>query len=84
MPTTRPRYTVTDTGGLREQLDVAQRRWPDIDDRRQLLLRLVAAGEEAIEREASERSSAAKETAGALTDVYRTDEIRRLREDWPA
>lgn len=84
MPTTRPRYTVTDTGGLREQLDVAQRRWPDIHDRRQLLLRLVAAGEEAIGREVSERGAAAKETAGVLTGVYRADEITRLREDWPA
>lgn len=48
MPTTRPRYTVTDTGDVRDMLDMAQRRWPDVEDRRQLLLRLAAAGSEAI------------------------------------
>lgn len=56
MPTTRPRYTITDTGNLREQLDQAQRRWPDAHDRRQLLLRLVTAGHKSIEREAIERA----------------------------
>ncbi len=33
MPTTRPRYTVTDTGGVREMLDLAHRRYPAIDPR---------------------------------------------------
>lgn len=84
MPTTRPRYTFTDTGELREHLDEAQRRWPAVRDRKELLLRLAAAGREAIRREAAERSAAVKETAGALTGVYRPDELERLREDWPA
>ena len=48
MPTTHPRYTVTDTGELREMLDLAHRRWPEIADRRQLLLRLATAGRDAI------------------------------------
>jgi hypothetical protein len=48
MPTTRPRYTVTDTGDLAEMLDTAQRRWPDVRNRRTLLLRLAAAGRDAI------------------------------------
>lgn len=84
MPTTRPRYTVTDTGNLREQLNQAQRRWPDVHDRKELLLRLVTAGQESIEREAIERGAAVKETAGSLTGVYRLGELARLREDWPA
>ena|ERR1700733_6301574 len=84
MPTTRPRYTVTDTGNLREQLDQAQRRWPDVHDRRQLLLRLLAAGQESIEREAIERGTAVRETAGSLTGIYQPGEFARLREDWPA
>ena len=84
MPTTRPRYTFTDTGELREQLNEAQRRWPAVRDRKELLLRLAAAGREAIRREGIERRSAVKETAGALTGVYRPDEVERLREDWPA
>lgn len=83
MPTTKPRYTLTDTGKLSEQLDEAQRRWPDVQDRKELLLRLAAAGRDAIEREARARSTAIEETAGALTGVYRPDELERLREDWP-
>jgi hypothetical protein len=48
VPTTRPRYTLTDTGDLREMLDLAQQRWPEVRDRRQLLLRLAATGRNAI------------------------------------
>lgn len=84
MPTTKPRYTITDTGTLSDQLDRAQRHWPDVHDRKELLLRLAAIGRDAIEREASERSVAIEETAGALTGVYRPGELERLREDWPA
>lgn len=84
MPTTKPRYTITDTGKLSEQLDEAQRHWPDVRDRKELLLRLAAAGRAAIEREGNERGSAIKQTAGALTGVYRPDELERLRDDWPA
>ena len=32
-------------------LDAAQRRWPDVQDRKELLLRLTAAGSEAIAAE---------------------------------
>jgi DNA-binding MarR family transcriptional regulator len=84
MPTIKPRYTLTDTGELGEQLDEAQRRWPGVRDRKELLLRLTAAGHKAIRREQAERSAAVKETAGALTGVYRRDELKQLREDWPA
>ena len=83
MPTTRPRYTLTDTGKLREQLDQAQRRWPRVRDRKELLLRLAAAGQREIEREAGKRKMAIAQTAGAFTGIYRPDELKRLREDWP-
>lgn len=84
MPTTKPRYTITDTGELSELLNEAQRRWPKVRDRKELLLRLAAAGRDAIEQEASRRGDAIRQTAGALTGVYRTDELKRLRDDWPA
>jgi hypothetical protein len=84
MPTTKPRYTVTDTGEVSELLDEAQRRWPEVSDRKALLLRLAAAGREAIDREAAERRAAVEETAGALSGVYEPGELERLREDWPA
>lgn len=48
VPTTHPRYTITDTGELRTMLDAAQRRWPEISDRRRLLLKLVEAGADEI------------------------------------
>jgi hypothetical protein len=84
MPTTKPRYTVTDTGELSELLDRAQQRWPDVGDRKELLLRLAAAGREAIEREGSERRQAIEEAAGSLSGVFEPGELARLRDDWPA
>jgi len=84
MPTTRPRYTLTDSGPIRELLDEAQRRWPEVRNRKELLLRLAAAGRAAIEREGRERRRAITETSGALSGVYEPGELARLREDWPA
>jgi hypothetical protein len=51
VPTTRPRYTVTDTAEVSEMLDVAHRAWPDVTDRKQLLLRLAAAGRDALQQQ---------------------------------
>jgi CTP:molybdopterin cytidylyltransferase MocA len=84
MPTTKPRYTVTDTGEMSMLLDQAQRHWPDVGDRKELLLRLAAVGARAIADEAGERRRAVEETAGALSGVYEPSELERLREDWPA
>lgn len=84
MPTSKPRYMLTDTGNLSELLDAAQRRWPEETDRKALLLRLAAAGGEAIAAEAEKRRATIAETAGALTGLYEPDELERLREDWPA
>jgi hypothetical protein len=77
MPTTRPRYAITDTGEMAEMLDLAQRRWPDVRDRRQLLIRLAGAGRDAIagtvqteERETRrERQLAALARGRDLVDV---------------
>jgi hypothetical protein len=52
--------------------------------RKELLLKLVAAGHGAIQCEATDRGRAVLETAGILTDVYEPDELDGLREDWPA
>lgn len=75
MPTTRPRYTVTDTGQTAELLDLAQRAWPEIADRRQLLLRLTEAGGEALQAQLAEREQRRErqrlglERAARLVDV---------------
>ena len=55
MPTTKPRYMLTDTGELSDLLDAAERRWPEVTDRKALLLRLAAAGAGAIATEAEKR-----------------------------
>jgi hypothetical protein len=39
---------VTDTGEVAEMLDVAHRAWPDVADRKELLLRLAAEGRDAV------------------------------------
>ena len=57
MPTTQPRYTVTDTGATSELLDLAQQAWPEITDRRQLLLRLTEFGGEALRVELDGQAS---------------------------
>jgi hypothetical protein len=74
---------LTDSGELSDQLDQAQRRWPEIRDRKELLLKLAAAGRDAIQEEATDRARAVEETAGALSGVYETGEPERLRDDWP-
>jgi hypothetical protein len=83
MPTSKPRYTLTDTGELSKLLDAAQRRWPEVTERKALLLRLATTGGEAIAAQASERRAAVAETAGMLSGVYGPGELARLREDWP-
>ncbi len=84
MPTPRSRYTVTDADGHKAQCDKAQRHWAEIRDRKKLMLPLVAAGGEAIERAATNRGAAARETAGRLTGIFRSGELARARDDRPA
>lgn len=83
MPTSKPRYMLTDTGKLSDLLDAAQRHWPQLTDRKALLLRLAETGAEAIAAEAAKQRAAIDETAGALTGLYEPGELERLREDWP-
>lgn len=82
MPASKPRYMLTDTGELSDLLDLVQRHWPGVSNRKDLLLRLAAAGAEAIATEAEKRRGVIDATAGALTGVYEPGELARLREDW--
>jgi len=83
MPTSKPRYMLTDTGDLSDLLDAAQHRWPEVTSRKELLLRLAAVGAEAVATEAERRREDVDATAGALTGVYEPGELERLREEWP-
>jgi hypothetical protein len=88
VPTTRPRLTITETDDLAATLDAAAARWPDVRSRRELLLRLVEQGREALDRERAEaaerRRDAVRRTSGALTGSYEPGYLDRLRDDWPA
>jgi hypothetical protein len=60
MPTTRPRYTFTDTGRVEALLDAAQQRWPEVKDRKALLLRLAEEGSSALDLEDAQLEAAAR------------------------
>ncbi len=84
MPTVRPRYTITDTGPVRDLLDDAQRRWPEVEDRKELLLRLAHTGHDSLRlTEANEEASRRRERQSAALaglqsavnwDVIRNDQ----------
>lgn len=79
---------ITETDDIAEAIDEAAHHWTgDRHDRKRLLMHLIEEGHRAL-REQQEKASAARieavrRTAGALTGVYREDELERLREDWP-
>lgn len=77
MPTTKPRYTFTDTGELEELLNAAQHVWPEVSDRRALMLRLAQEGGNSLglsreRRDAADRRArmqAALDRIPSLVDV---------------
>ncbi len=69
MPTTKPRYTFTDTGELGALLDAAGRRWPEITDRKALLLRLAQEGGSAVGLD--DEQLAVEERRGRVRDVLK-------------
>ena len=59
VPTTKPRYAITDTGEMARMLDDAQARWPEVHDRRELLIRLASTGHDAIAAQSAAEDRAA-------------------------
>lgn len=82
MPTNRPRHFVTESDDLAKALDAAHRWWPELS-RAQLITRLALEGFDAKRRRREERLAIIRKHAGALTGVYRPDELEQLRADWP-
>ena len=76
MPTSKPRYAITDTGDVERMLDLARKRWPEVADRKMLLLRLAEAGSDTVRHELDElrldhrlqRQAAALESVPGLID----------------
>ena len=86
MPTTKPRYQVTETPAVAHALDVAERRWPGLS-RSALLARLAEEGARMLEREDEERQAARRRLvdslAGGFEDAYPSGYLEELRKDWP-
>ena len=57
MPTTRPRYQITDTGKVSEMLDLAASAWPE-KPRKELLLALAELGRDELSRHNAARTDA--------------------------
>lgn len=83
VPTTRPRYTITDTGSIRALLDDAQLRWPGVRDRKELLLRLAQAGHDSLHspRAEAEESDRRERQRAALSSLQRTIDWDAIRDD---
>lgn len=86
VPTTRPRYQITETSEITHLLDLAAQRWPG-EPRSRLLLRLIATGGAALEQShssaLSERRAAIEASSGKYADAFSADHLTDLRQDWP-
>ena len=87
MPTSRPRYQVTETPEVAHALDLAAQRWPG-EPRSKLLLRLVKAGRGTLEHdqdtEADAHRAAVSASSGRYLEAFGPNYLTELREDWPA
>jgi hypothetical protein len=83
VPTAHPRYTITDTGSVRDLLDDAQRCWPEIVDRKKLLLRLAQTGHDALNLSEAdaENSRRIERQRAALAGLQRTVDWDAIRND---
>jgi hypothetical protein len=86
MPTTRPRYQVTETPSITHALDIAARLWPG-EPRSRLLLQLIYAGSAALEQRQGEmvsrRIEAIDASSGKYADAFGDGYLAELRRDWP-
>jgi hypothetical protein len=81
VPTTKPRYTITDTGDTAALLDIAQRAWPEVTDRRQLLLRLARVGGEALREQHRSRDARAERQREGLARARDHVDVEVLLDD---
>jgi hypothetical protein len=87
MPTSRPRYQVTETPEVARALDRAAERWPGVPRSRLLVLLVeLAGGLLADDEHANESShrSAVLASAGRYAEAFGPDYLADLRTDWPA
>jgi hypothetical protein len=86
VPTSRPRYRITETPDVARALDTAAQRWPGVP-RSKLLLRLVHAGEQALAKAQADieqrRRKAIVLTRGKYAEAFLENPLSELRRDWP-
>ncbi|QAY72148.1 hypothetical protein ET445_01160 [Agromyces protaetiae] len=86
MPTTLPRFQVTETPVVERALRVAAETWPGVA-RPELVNRLFEAAVAAIEARRGDaelaRIGAVDLSAGAFDLAYGPDYLERLRDEWP-
>lgn len=86
MPTSRPRYQITETPDVARALDAAAKRWPG-ESRSKLLLRLVHAGEQELAKAEDERAlrrrRAIELTSDKYAEAFSDDYLSKLGQDWP-
>lgn len=88
MPTTRHRYTITETDEVARALAEAAREWPE-ESRApgRLLAHLVEEGRRALaarrEKALAADRAAVEQVSGTLTGLYPAGYLTQLREDWP-
>ena len=87
MPTSRPRYQITETPEVARALDAAAKRWPG-EPRSKLLLRLVHAGEKDLAKAEDDlvqrRRKAIELTGDKYAEAFPGNYLKELRQDWPA
>lgn len=85
MPTTRPRYQVTETEALARALAFAEQEWPD-EPRSRLIERLATVGAERLADRAEARHRERIALLDAMADFYADippNYLEELRKDWP-
>jgi hypothetical protein len=84
MPTSRPRYQITETPEVSRALDRAAERWPG-EPRSKLLLRLIKAGDDGLRIEAADRDhrTAVLASSGKYAEAFPSEYLAELRGDWP-
>ncbi|MFI5430054.1 hypothetical protein [Aeromicrobium sp. UC242_57] len=87
MPTSLPRHQITETPQIARAIDLASARWPG-ESRARLLRRLVEAGGASLQiaedEDTARRRDAVNSSSGTYADVFSSDHLAELRQDWPA